>query len=293
MNSDKHSKRCEKIHNALCACVICMHTNIGMMDEEKFMFANRFIPFHEVTTLKAEEIHIGEYKACMLNPLDNNQTFSTPKFWFHPPGRIGPSKWKFVRGPGLGIANTGNSCFANAALQALIYCPPLAQDFLQKSHSRKCERRRENIECVCCVFEEFLNRIFRAKRNDGTPSFLKPQAVLRHLVGKGQSMLFQHDTHEALTALLEKLRRCDLPIACERDFERHLIPNSELSTSYLNQLLVGFLVESMVCLVCSNASKTFQPFWDIIVSIQNCSSLEKALEIYFTDEYLRPGNEAW
>eukprot|EP00850_Spirogloea_muscicola_P026212 SM006095S19559 [mRNA] locus=s6095:214:712:+ [translate_table: standard] len=48
------------------------------------------------------------------------------------------SRWDELRRPPCGLANAGNSCFANAVLQCLTYTRPLAAYLLRGDHGRRC-----------------------------------------------------------------------------------------------------------------------------------------------------------
>eukprot|EP01068_Selenidium_serpulae_P020811 Selendium_serpulae@DN918_c0_g1_i1.p1 len=73
--------------------------------------------------------------------VDRNEASDATKEWLHPRGGIGPPMWDPIllfSSPGRGMDNKGNICFMNAAIQALVHCPPFAQGMLLGLHSKHC-----------------------------------------------------------------------------------------------------------------------------------------------------------
>eukprot|EP00918_Siedleckia_nematoides_P060314 GHVU01131633.1.p1 GENE.GHVU01131633.1~~GHVU01131633.1.p1 ORF type:complete len:630 (-),score=97.72 GHVU01131633.1:7-1896(-) len=73
------------------------------------------------------------------------EVLPSPSFWYHPPGAIGPMRWTSVRRSARKLQNSGNTCFSNMALLALMHCPPLTEDLLNSTHSRHCPARRRRL----------------------------------------------------------------------------------------------------------------------------------------------------
>jgi len=56
-------------------------------------------------------------------------------------------QWKAPNKIGAGLHNVGNTCFLNATLQCLTYCPPLANYFQLRHHSKA---------CTCSILDQLI-----------------------------------------------------------------------------------------------------------------------------------------
>ncbi|KAL4219204.1 Ubiquitin carboxyl-terminal hydrolase 20 [Mactra antiquata] len=111
-----------------------------------------------------------------------------------------------------GLQNLGNTCYLNAALQALSNCPPLTRYFLDCPgfiHSDKSPMLSKN-------YMKLMNEIWHRKR----PSFLVPSGIvsgikLVHPMFRGYS---QQDTQEFLRCFMDQLHEeLKQPIIEEND----------------------------------------------------------------------------
>lgn len=57
-------------------------------------------------------------------------------------------------------------------------------------------------------------------------------------------------------------------------------------TTPLNQLLGGYLRSAVRCLACGHVSTTFQHFQDLLVDARKASTLDEALDSFFSRERL-------
>jgi ubiquitin C-terminal hydrolase len=56
----------------------------------------------------------------------------------------------------IGLTNLGNNCYANAALQCLLYTKPLRAYLDQGLHSKDCNRPHDRDWCLLCVLSVSL-----------------------------------------------------------------------------------------------------------------------------------------
>lgn len=58
----------------------------------------------------------------------------------------------------IGLTNHGNNCYANAALQCLLFTQPLRAYLDQGLHSRQCNKPHDKDWCLLCVLSVGLRR---------------------------------------------------------------------------------------------------------------------------------------
>uniref|UniRef100_H3BWY1 Ubiquitin carboxyl-terminal hydrolase n=1 Tax=Tetraodon nigroviridis TaxID=99883 RepID=H3BWY1_TETNG len=98
-----------------------------------------------------------------------------------------------------GMKNIGNSCYMNAALQALSNCPPLTQFFLDCSGLVRTDKK----PALCKSYQKLISELWHKKR----PSYVVPTSLSNgiKLVNPMFRGYAQQDTQEFLRCLMDQL----------------------------------------------------------------------------------------
>uniref|UniRef100_A0A673AZG1 Ubiquitin carboxyl-terminal hydrolase n=1 Tax=Sphaeramia orbicularis TaxID=375764 RepID=A0A673AZG1_9TELE len=116
-------------------------------------------------------------------------------------GAGGPNLWACLQvWRGLtGMKNIGNSCYMNAALQALSNCPPLTQFFLDCSGLVRTDKK----PALCKSYQKLISELWHKKR----PSYVVPTSLSHgiKLVNPMFRGYAQQDTQEFLRCLMDQL----------------------------------------------------------------------------------------
>lgn len=248
------------------------------------------------------QLPIQQESCNIFDVLETNRPPELPQYWFYPPDRLGPFHWTTEhRSIGKGLANYANTCFLNATIQALSYCPPFAHGCLSGKHSSRCLRKQRNQVCGFCLFELHVKGLFDASESQQNssdkiasfpPMFVK---LLRKEIRMNQGFNnwfgFQNCAHEWLVQFLDFLSKYDLPPDLQKDFEAGRIRGSDLATCYLHQLFSACFQESKICQVCNKSTVNYELNTCIRLSITDgSSSLEGALQKVFRPELLTSSN---
>ncbi|TRY59534.1 hypothetical protein DNTS_012229 [Danionella cerebrum] len=98
-----------------------------------------------------------------------------------------------------GMKNIGNSCYMNAALQALSNCPPLTQFFMDCSGLVRTDKK----PALCKSYQKLISELWHKKR----PSYVVPTSLFHgiKLVNPMFRGYAQQDTQEFLRCLMDQL----------------------------------------------------------------------------------------
>ncbi|XP_043838502.1 ubiquitin carboxyl-terminal hydrolase 20 isoform X2 [Dromiciops gliroides] len=98
-----------------------------------------------------------------------------------------------------GLKNLGNSCYMNAALQALSNCPPLTQFFLECGGLVRTDKK----PALCKSYQKLVSEVWHKKR----PSYVVPTSLSHgiKLVNPMFRGYAQQDTQEFLRCLMDQL----------------------------------------------------------------------------------------
>ncbi|XP_074573034.1 ubiquitin carboxyl-terminal hydrolase 17-like [Curcuma longa] len=179
-----------------------------------------------------------------------------------------------------GLANNGNSCYANAVLQCLAFTRPLSAYLLEGLHSLKCPKKAW---CFTCELESL---VMHTKQGQ---SPLSPRGVLSHLhnMGKNFSPGQQQDAHEFFRYAVDVMQS-----ECLKEAGAN--PESVLAveTTLIQQTFGGYLLSKIRCNKCKVKSKRYERMMDLTLEIHgDIATLDEALLCFTSPEILDGENK--
>ncbi|CAI9266423.1 unnamed protein product [Lactuca saligna] len=180
-----------------------------------------------------------------------------------------------------GLKNCGNSCYANAVLQCLIYTPPLTAYFLEGLHSKACDKRGW---CFTCEVEGLV-----MKAKDGN-SPLSPIRILTHIENIGSNLGHgkEEDAHEFLRYVIDALQA----VCIKEAAGANALNSLEEETSLIGLTFGGYLRSKIICIKCGGKSEMHERMMDLTVEIEgDIGTLEEALDKFTCCEILDGENK--
>jgi len=202
-----------------------------------------------------------------------------------------------IEGACHGIPNSGNTCYIAAILQCLNSLTSLKTFFID-------EKFRSSQNSISkskgAMIEAFYNYIGELNSPLNSPNLsLKDMKKTIEVYSKRLKGNKQEDAQEFLRILIEALhdevlvtgttsiRYESSPQGAQEAWNRLI----EQETSFLFDLFVGLTESILTCSTCKNSSKTFEPFWDLSLSISGQTSLPQCLNEFQKIEHLN-GDES-
>nr|GEW80069.1 ubiquitin carboxyl-terminal hydrolase 17-like [Tanacetum cinerariifolium] len=188
--------------------------------------------------------------------------------------------WKQVQLQPFGLKNCGNSCYANAVLQCLVYTPPLTAYLLEGVHSKACDKKGW---CFTCELEGL---VMKAK---GGYSPLSPIRLLTHIENIGSHLGHgkEEDAHEFLRYVIDALQS-----VCIREAGRNALNSLEEETTLVGLTFGGYLRSKVICMKCGVKSERHERIMDLTVEIEgDIVTLEEALDKFTCTEVLDGENK--
>ncbi|KAL6859084.1 hypothetical protein ACP4OV_018086 [Aristida adscensionis] len=175
----------------------------------------------------------------------------------------------------FGLHNLGNSCYANAVLQCLMFTRPLTTYLLEGFHSKNCSKKEW---CFMCEFEKLIMEGKQRK------TALSPTGILSHLhdIGSSFGPGKQEDAHEFLRYAIDAMQS-----VCLKEAKKGGAHQLAAETTLVQLIFGGYLRSKIKCSRCHVSSEQCEPMLDLTVEIDgDISSLEEALERFTSTEVL-------
>ncbi|PLW54392.1 hypothetical protein PCANC_04794 [Puccinia coronata f. sp. avenae] len=188
---------------------------------------------------------------------------------------------------GPGFHNTGNTCFLNATLQALVHTPALAIGLMDRNeHSpESCGLARDKKFCALCRMYRLVNMCF--DKATYPAHAIEPSPINRALSKFAPTMRGgrQEDAHEFLRLLVEAMQNGALQGRAERAKQK------QKESTFVHRMFGGKLRSRVVCEHCNTPSDTFDNFLDLSLDISQANSVTSALKAYHKFDRLRGANQ--
>ncbi|XP_076888728.1 ubiquitin carboxyl-terminal hydrolase 17-like [Bidens hawaiensis] len=187
--------------------------------------------------------------------------------------------WKQVELQPFGLQNCGNSCYANAVLQCLLYTPPLTAYLLEGLHSKRCVKRGW---CLTCELEGL---VMQAKYVN---SPLSPVRILSHIENIGSNLGHgkEEDAHEFLRYAIDSLQSICIKEA------RAKLNSFEEETTLIGLTFGGYFRSKIMCMKCGGKSEQQERMMDLTVEIDgDIRTLKDALDKFTCTEILDGENK--
>lgn len=190
-------------------------------------------------------------------------------------------------GGNLGLANLGNTCYMNLALQCLLHVPEINHYFFLNLFENELNRSNPlgNKGDVANAFGSLLRKLF----DTTTSSYVSPRDF-KHTIGRYSSLFqgyLQQDSQEFLSWLLDALHEdlnriynkpyCEKPELSDDDLgnadailrlaEMCWKQHKQRNDSVIVDLFTGMYQSTLVCPDCSKTSITFDPFNDLTLPL--------------------------
>jgi ubiquitin C-terminal hydrolase len=200
----------------------------------------------------------------------------------------------------VGLANLGNTCYLNAALQALRHIPDLTV-FFHKHSDPWIHEKPSNEATLCKAYKELIIGLWSGS---GPRSVMRPAGFLHYFreslkaCPTYEHMIAPrpHDSHEALVFLLDQLHEgmtkpLTVNVTAEEGspvYKALMAWKEQVAPKYspIVDYFFGLMEVSVTCMGCKKASCRYEPFNMLKVGFPNpkMATLEQCIDYEFKAE---------
>lgn len=183
---------------------------------------------------------------------------------------------------GKGFVNVGNSCYINAALQALVHLPLLAVDLSDIYHKpSSCSLRLSSKWCAMCALQSLIISRYQSIRSSRRKV---PTVFTNHLPEYAPSLTpgMQEDAHEFLSLVFNALQNAEMGLDATSFGQS---TEAQRNSTLVSQLFQGTLMRGTICSACSTGTTMVEPFLNFGVSLSSLT-VEQSISGMVSEEII-------